>query len=375
MSFWFRKAPLDRRRLLRGVAAAGLLAALPLSSASAQDAPKDLHFSFANIQEQGELFKQLGDGLAKAADVAGIKLSRYNNKADGPTTSNNARLMVQEKPNVIIEYTGVEGIGASLKRTFDQAGIPFIAVNIPVPGGHWFNLVNKELGQDAAKIVVDAAKAKGWTGADTTVIVAQAAFAGVEVNDCVRYFYTTAAEMMGLDKVEPAEITAKTTTMGKTGIQVDGEGTLEDTYAAVKNVLQTVPQDRHILLFAVNDDSAIGAWRAVTESGRADKALIAGLGGSVAALKELRTNANWVGEGSIFMSDWGQYIMAMGVAITQGVTPPALTKSPQIVLSKQTVDKYYDANGKVILLPPLVPENAYLKDTGVLQKFKNVEGL
>jgi ribose transport system substrate-binding protein len=65
----------------------------------------------------------------------------------------------------------------------------------------------------------------------------------------------------------------------------------------------------------------------------------------------------------------------MGVAIKNGVTPPPLTKSPQIVLTKSTIDKYYDANGKVILLPALVEENKYLADTGVLQKFGNVDGL
>ncbi len=57
----------------------------------------------------------------------------------------------------------------------------------------------------------------------------------------------------------------------------------------------------------------------------------------------------------------------MAVAVHNGVTPPPLTKSPQLVLTPATVDKYYDAEGKVKLLPPLVPENMYLKDTGVLQ--------
>jgi ribose transport system substrate-binding protein len=54
-----------------------------------------------------------------------------------------------------------------------------------------------------------------------------------------------------------------------------------------------------------------------------------------------------------------------------GVTPPPLTKSPQAVLTNETVDKHYDAAGKVKLLP----ENMYLKDTSILQKFGNVEGL
>ena len=361
-----------RQLIMSGLTTALITSALPVL---AQDAPKDLHFTFANFQEQGEIFKQFGDGVMKAADTAGIKVTRYNNKGDGVTTSNNARLMVQESPNVVIEYTGVEGIGASLRRTFNQANLPFIAVNVPIPGGHWFNLVNRQAGEDTARIVAEEAKKRGWTNKNTVVLVAQAAFAGTEVNDCVRYFYTTSADILGLDKVNPSSITATTTTLGNTGIQVDGKATLEDTYRAVKNVLQTLPEDRHILLYAINDDSAVGAWRAITETGRSDNTLVAGLGGSVAALKELRTNPNWVAEGSIFMSHWGEYIMAMGVAITEGITPPPLTKSPQIVLTKSTVDKYYDANGKVILLPPLVPENKYLARTGVLQKFANVDGL
>ena len=337
---------------------------------------KESFFDFANILEFGELFKQMGDGIENAAKVAGIRMNRYNNNNDGPTTINNARLMIQDKPDLILEYTGVEGIGAALKKMFGDEKIPFIAINIPIPGGYWFNLVNKEIGTDTANVVVPAAKAKGWTAADTTVLIVQGSQYGAEVNDCVRYFYVTAAKNMpGMEQVEPSAITALTTTIGNSGIQVDGKATLENSYTAVKNALQTLPNDRHILLYSINDDSVLGAWRAITESKREANTLVAGLGGSIAALKELRSNPQWVAEGSIFTTHWGEYLIAMGVAIMNGVTPPPLTKTPQVILTKDTVDKYYDAEGKVKLLPPLVPENMYLKDTGVLQKFGNVEGL
>jgi ribose transport system substrate-binding protein len=65
----------------------------------------------------------------------------------------------------------------------------------------------------------------------------------------------------------------------------------------------------------------------------------------------------------------------MGIAVMEGMEIPELTKSPQVILTKDTVDKYYDANGKVTMLPPLVSENQYLAETGVLQKFNNIEGL
>lgn len=368
----------SRRMLLTSASVLGLGTPMAIALAAARGAVrgKPYFFDFANILESGELFKQFGDGVEEAAKVSGIKLKRYNNNNDGPTTINNARLMVQDKPDLILEYTGVEGIGASLKRMFETAKIPYIAINIPIPGGYWFNLVNREIGTDTANLVVPIAKSRGWTAANTTVLIVQGSQYGPEVNDCVRYFYvTTAKNMPGMDQVDPSAITALTTTIGKSGIQVDGKATLTDSYAAVKNVLQTLPRDRHILLYSINDDSTLGSWRAITESHREQNTLVAGLGGSAAALKELRTNPNWVAEGSVFSTNWGEYLIAMGVAIMNGVTPPPLTKSPQAVLTKATVDKYYDAAGKVRLLPPLVPSNMYLKNTGILQKFQNVEGL
>ena len=77
----------------------------------------------------------------------------------------------------------------------------------------------------------------------------------------------------------------------------------------------------------------------------------------------------------MFATHWGQYLIAMAKSILNGVEPPALTKCPQIVLTAETVDKYYHAEGKVQLLPPLDETNTYLTETGILQKFNNIEGL
>ncbi len=371
---------LSRRQMIQRLTALGLTLPLATSLVATRgrqvSAQGKLKISFANVLETGELFVQLGNGIQAAAELAGYDIKRYNNEFEAEKTLANARLMVQDQPDVILEYNGVEGIGEALRRLFDDAGIPFVAINVPIPGGHWFNLVNQTIGIDTANVVVPLAKAKGWSGNDTTAIIIQASAAGVEVNDCVRYFYVTAADTMaGMSKIAPADITATTTTIGDTGIQVDGGGVLEQSYTAVKNALQTLPADRHILLYSVNDDSTLGAWRAITEANRQDNTLVAGLGGSVAALGELRNNPQWVAEGSVFATHWGQYLIAMVTAIMSGVTLPPLTKCPQIVLTAATVDKYYDAEGKVQLLPPLDDTNTYLKDTGILQKHNNVEGL
>ncbi|MGZ9719008.1 sugar ABC transporter substrate-binding protein [Rhizobium miluonense] len=375
-----KRMEMTRRQLAQSLAALGLTAASASSIAGVWGSKafaKDARYkiAFANLTEAAELFVQLGDGIEAAAEKAKIELRRYDNKFDSQTTLRNAQLMVQDQPNLILEYNGVEGIGPALERVFQTASIPFIAINVTVPGGHWFNLVNKDLGSDTARAVVKVAQKKGWSADDTTVIIAQSAGAGDEVNDCVRYFYITAAELMGMPAVAPGDINPLTTTISKNGIQVDGKGALEASYTAVKNVIQTLPQDRKILVYAVNDDSAIGAWRALQEAGRAENTLVAGLGGSSAALKELRTNPSWVAEGSTFVSQWGQFLIAMAVAILEGAQPPKLTKCPQVVLTPENINTFYTADDKIIQLPPLDDTNGYLAKAGVLQLFNNVQGL
>ncbi|NGM85259.1 sugar ABC transporter substrate-binding protein [Paenibacillus sp. 7124] len=344
-------------------------------NASPNTENQEMFFTFANVTESGPLFVELGKGMKAAAEKAGVELKVYNNNFDGATALKNAQLMVQDKPDLIIEYNGVEGVGNALQAVFEKSGIPSIGVNVPVPGSHWFNLSNKQLGIDAGKELAQAALEKGWKAEETTIIIAQSATAGTEVNDSVRYFYVSAAETLGLEGVAPESIVPTTTTIGESLIQVDGKSTLEDTYTSVKNVLQTVDQNRKLLVFSVNDDSTLGAWRAIEESGRTENTLVAGLGGSEEALKQLRENPQWVAEGSIFMSDWGQYLIAMGVAIVNGTEPPALTPAPQVMLTKENVNDYYPNGAVAEKLPPLVEDNMYLKDTGILQLFGNIQGL
>jgi hypothetical protein len=78
-------------------------AAAPTAAATAA-AAKQYSLDFANVLESGELFVQLGNGIEDASKVAGLKLKRYNNNLDGPTAINNARLMVQDQPDLILEW-------------------------------------------------------------------------------------------------------------------------------------------------------------------------------------------------------------------------------------------------------------------------------
>lgn len=376
---------MKRSRILAATAfvgAAALALAGCASGAKSDDSAQgsgefgDVSIAYGSPGEAAEFEVTISDGVEATAKEVGVGFKLYNNKDDGEVALTNAQLMVQGKPDVIVEYSLTSGVNQSLGNTFTASGIPCIAVNVETPGCALINLSNRKAGEDAAKLMAAEAKSRGWTPADTTVLAVQCSTCGTEVNDSPRYFYVQAAEDLGLEKIAPEDINEKTTKLGANLLQVDG-GTARDTsYEAMKAALQSVPKDRHLLVFSPNDDLTLGAWRALDEAGRNDNTLIGGNNGSPEGLEQLRTNPSWVVEGTMFLPQWGQYIIAMAVAIANGATPPELTPLPQFAMDKTTVETYYPGDATVaVKLPPLEPDAEYLGESGVLQKLGFVEGL
>jgi ribose transport system substrate-binding protein len=336
--------------------------------------------SAANYTEAAPLFRVIHTNLDDAIKKSGAKveIKWYDNGGDPAKMLRNAQLMVQDKPDAIIMYpvsTATAGIG----QIFARSKIPCVSVNLDTPNCSFLNIDNRALGEGTAQIIGKLAKEKGWNASNTTVLIGQNAVAGEQVNDCVRYFYSTIAPILGLDPVEPTSITPKTTKLGTTGIQFDSVSQLQPSFTAVKNLLPSIPADRNIILYTVNNDATTGALRALTDAGRAgnDKLLVGGLGGDTSGIGNLTKDPRWVAEGDIFVNEWGQYAVAMAQALAKGAKPPEkVTALPQVVVDKQTVTKYHEGGSvDVKQLPPLVPSNEYLKQGGFLQQVGNIEGL
>jgi ribose transport system substrate-binding protein len=347
------------------------------ASTGSGKAVSDLSFAYASAGDSVGLFKTVGDGVVNNGEKLGIKVTRYDNNLDGPTALTNAGLIAQTKPDVAIDWNTQVGVGAAVGQQFTRANVACIAVNQEIPGCAWFNLSNKDMGIGAADVMVPLASKRGWTGANTTVVMSIAAANGVEVNDGPRYFYVqTANTLPGFEKVSPSDITASTTTIGGTnGLQIDCKSTLDGAYAAMRNAIGTIPAGNNILLYGSDDNCNLGAYRALTQAGFGGRILTGGLGADSDGLKMLRTDPNWVVEGALFLQSWGLYVLSEAVAMTDGVTPPPLTAAPQVMLTKKNVDTYYDASGEVVSLPPLVASNQYLAKYGILQQFAKVQGL
>jgi len=350
------------------------------SGGSAGSGDDAFEMTFANFTEAAPLFRvlhtNLDDVLAKGE--SGLDVSWYDNAGDPAKMTENAQLMVQAQPDAIVMYP-VSAASQGISQILGDSDIPCVSVNLDTEACDFLNIDNRALGEQTAEIVGGIAAERGWDASNTTVIIGQNAAAGEQVNDCVRYFYTTIAPLLGMDEVDPTSITPTTTKIGANAVQFDGASTLQPSFEAVSNLLPSIPADNHIVLYTVNNDSTAGALRALEEAGRGgdDVLLIGGLGGDETGITALREDPRWVAEGDIFVAWWGAYAAAMAKAVAEGAEPPAdVTPLPQIVLDKDTVDEYHAAgSAEVSKLPPLVEDNEFLDESGVLAYVRKVAGL
>ncbi len=329
-----------------------------------------------NNQSAGQ-FVELAERFVEYGKKAGITVDIYNNDSNGSTAISNAQLMVQAKPDVIVEFPPVADATGRLTTIFKASGIPCIAVNIPVEGCAFFNQSQETFAKLQAENFAKLMKERGWDGTNTTVVIEQGSKLGPTVNIAVTKFYEEIANLVpGMTKVKAEDITPQTTVISPTGLQIDTGVSASVSYTAFSQALQTIPKDRNIVVYAISDDDIIGTDRALVQAGRQDKAMMAGFGCDANAVKGLRDNPAWVGDSCGFFTYWGEFLVAMSVAVKNGAQTPPTTFSPMVVLTKDNVDDYF-APGTTApkAMPALPDESKYLADTGILQKFGNVEGL
>jgi ribose transport system substrate-binding protein len=221
--------------------------------------------AFANATDAEPLFVELKEGVVEAGEKVGLEVETYDNQADAQQTLSNAKLIAASGVEYAMEWNAVSTVSKSVEQVFSNAGVQCIAVNTPGAGGcSWFNLYNNEMCGDMGKALGTIAEEKEWTGSDTEVILVNAAEFGPEVNDCMGYFYTELQEFLpGLARIkEPSEIELDTTSIGDTTIQVNGKSLREESYNVVKTALQSIPKEKHIILYTVGDPSTEGAFLA-----------------------------------------------------------------------------------------------------------------
>lgn len=371
--------------LVVAVTAAALL--LGGCSAGADDTSSDrepgdltgLKIAFAIPTSAADVYVNQRDTFVDQAEELGATVEVFDNNGDAATTLSNADLMVAAEPDVIVEFSPVADATDRVGQKFQDAGIPCIALNVPVPGCNLLNFDQPYLADLGADVIAGEMSERGWTADDTTVVIGQASDLGESVNIAVTSFYESlSAQVPGMTPVKRDEIEPTTTKISDDqGLQLDLGVTLDQAYNELTTALQSIPEDRNLVIYTVSDDATFGAQRAIANAGRSGTTIMSGYGGGAEALNQIRESdtSGWVSDQMGFFSYWGEFALAMVAAVDMDLEIPELTAPPMVVLTADNVDEYFAPGTHDLLMMPELPEGSrYLIETGILQKYGNVTG-
>ena len=173
-----------------------------------------------------------------------------------------AERFVAQKLDLVIEYQIDEQAGGRIMSGFRQAGIPVIAVDIPMVGATYFGVDHYRAGHMGGVALGQWIKAN-WQGRLDRLIVLDEPRAGALPAARIQ------GQLDGLHSVIESVASDKQVTL-------NSGNTSEVSEIAVLEALKKLPNARRIAVICFNDDAAIGALAAVRRQQREEDVVIVG---------------------------------------------------------------------------------------------------
>ncbi len=289
---------------------------------------KRFRIGYAALGRDSSFQRTVQDSLIWAAKQEEIELIVLDNRRNPKVALHNAEHFVREKVDLVIEFQIDESIAPAISSRYLDAGIPFIAVHVPHPGGTYYGANNYQAGLLAGHYLGRWAKSR-WNGQVDEVLLVGAVRAGTLVH----------GRMSGI--VNGLTEAWREGMQGRKTVMVDGDGQFKLAFERVRRHLSRSDKKR-VLVGAVNDSSALGAARAFQEAGRAATCALVGQHGEPDARAELREpRTPLIGSVAYFPERYGEELTALALDILAGrPTPPAKFVKHQVI-TPANLDHFY----------------------------------
>jgi ribose transport system substrate-binding protein len=229
--------------------------------------------AYASFGSQFPFIALVDQSVKDAAAAAGVELVFLDNAFDADKALTNANLIATRGDvELVLEFNYYQQSNLVIAEIFRDAGIPVIAVDIPVPGATYYGADNYAAGKLAGAGLVAAANEK-WGGTVDLLMVEKQSGAGQEL-----------LQQRTLGIIAGAKEALPTLTDDQI-IQFEGGANVDAAAEAVATTLTANPDKKNILIGMLGDSSAIAASNQAQDAGRADQVLTAGQGGDNVALR------------------------------------------------------------------------------------------
>jgi ribose transport system substrate-binding protein len=209
---------------------------------------------YAQLSNEQPFVRKVTQGLVDAAAIAQVELLVVDNKDSPEQALKNAEWLIAQKVDFVIEYEFHSGVGPALADMFRKAGIPLLAIDIPMPSAIYFGVDNYEVGRLGGQTLAQFA-ADNWKGKVSRVLLLELPEAGPIPQ--ARVMGTVDGIRSVLPNLDDGDV-----------LHRDGKGTEKGGYAVTRHVAQSLGPREHLLIAASNDNCTRGALRAIRELGR-----------------------------------------------------------------------------------------------------------
>lgn len=288
---------------------------------------KQYRLGYAAQGADYQFSKDVSQSLKRAAAAEGIELISVDNRYNAKIAERNANLLVREKVDLVIEFQTDENVAPKVAARYREAGIPFIAIDIPHPGATYYGANNYEAGLIGGRYMGRWAR-HHWLAEMDEIVLVELARAG----SLPRMRLT--GMLAGMKEVVPK-------LDGCCVTYLNGDGCFVESFKAMRRHLRT-SRSKRILIGAINDASALGVLRAFQEAGRVDMCAVMGQNASPEGRAELReSGTRLIGSVAFFPERYGDDLVRVAMAILSGrPVPPAVFVKHQLI-TPETVDHFY----------------------------------
>lgn len=263
-----------------------------------------------------------------AADVGSIDLVAADNRLSGEEALRVADKLIQRSIDLAIEYQIDYKAGNLIMNKFQQAGIPVIAVDIPMVGATFFGVDNYRAGHMAGAALGEWVK-RVWNGRITHLLVLEEPRAGSLPEARIQGQFDGLQEILG--QIPADRI-----------YHIDCGNTSAISEKGVAEILPMIPNSHHIAIISFNDEAAFGALQAARKANRESDVVIVGQGADRLVQGEIRDpQSRLIGSTAYMPERYGEKLMELAIKILRGESVPPAVYMNHVFINTENIDRYY----------------------------------
>jgi ribose transport system substrate-binding protein len=294
--------------------------------------------AFANFLASFPFCKSVEDGIIEQWKLAGgsmDNLTVLDNAADTSRALQNSEIILNKKPEVFIQFQIDAQLNAMVARKYKEAGIPILAVDVPVPGNTFMGVDNWGVAVQTGEWIVSQID-KVYGGWDNVDVV----FIGInpQVGATVALRWEGIVYVLKENYGDEGDPMVK----GSKVVYVDSGSTTEASQPAFQDILSAYPAARNIIIACPTDQTLAGSHAALEMSNRWDPDNILMVSQGVDGLGiQLLKNGVIDGDLAYFPERYGRYLVAAALALMYGNPIPSHIYIENEIITPDNLDQYY----------------------------------